>query len=303
MQSEMTKLNIGDISVSCIIPYAGAKRYIQECIGSALKQNFHEIIIVNDSYQKADLAQWNGVSKIRIINLPISIGCPNARNLGVDVCTTSHIVFLDHDDVLADNYLNLILEFIYTYRLRCASGKLKYIGEDSRRVGVSVSNDLGFALPSGFIAEKKLLIEVGGFPDSFSDDFLIFRAIREVTQLRACQDATVLYRIHPNAESSINTKAWMAFNELIPFCDAGQLSLKEANIIAKEYSLHGSVPLGFENIKNSEKSSMCRLVARSAYACWLNRDFKGLTSYSIKILICLPQLFYVVRAKWLSKCK
>jgi len=291
------------MSVSCVIPYAGAKKYIHECISSALNQNFHEIIIVNDGFNKDDLHRWRDVSNIKIINLNESIGCPNARNLGIDACQTSHIAFLDHDDVLSDNYLKNILEFIGLHKLRCASGKLKYIGEDSRRVGVSVSNDPGFALPSGLIAEKKLLNEVGGFPNSLSDDFLIFRAIRAVTHLRACQDATVLYRIHPSAESSTNTKAWMAFNELIPLCDDGQLSLKEANLIAKEYSLSGSVPLGFEKIRNSEKSAIVRLLARSAYSCWLNRDFIGLMSYSMKILSCSLKLFQILRTKWFSKNK
>jgi glycosyltransferase involved in cell wall biosynthesis len=283
---------------SCIIPYAGAKKYIEECINSAIKEKFNEIIIVNDGFNPNDLNQWSNIYNIKIINLKDSIGCANARNLGISFCKTKYIVFLDHDDLFGNGYLAHIISFIEKNQLRCAGGKLYYIAENSSRIGRVLTKNNSFVLPSGFIAEKNLLLEVGCFPDSYSDDLLIFREIKKVTQLAVCSDAIVLYRIHPNAETSKNTKAWMAFNKLIPFYDSGELTLKEANKIAKEYSLKGIAPERFKNIVDCEDTAILRFRARSAYACWLNNDFFGLLIHSYKILAFLPDALRIARSKW-----
>ena len=49
--------------VSCVIPYAGAVRYIAEGVGSAVAQNFGEVLIINDGFDPAQLAAFaNGAS-------------------------------------------------------------------------------------------------------------------------------------------------------------------------------------------------------------------------------------------------
>src|SRR5690349_18018944 len=79
------------------------------------------------------------------------------------------------------------------------------------------------------------------FPDSYSDDLLFFRSVRERVRLTTCPEAGVLYRIHPKAESSLNTKAWWAFNQLLPSYDAGVRQLPEINAIAKDFAVNGVV--------------------------------------------------------------
>jgi len=86
--------------VSCVIPYAGAERYLPEVAGSALAQQFAEVIIVNDGCAPGQLSAVASLPGVRIIHLPKSVGCPNARNVGLKACATSYVVLLDHDDVL-----------------------------------------------------------------------------------------------------------------------------------------------------------------------------------------------------------
>jgi glycosyltransferase involved in cell wall biosynthesis len=284
--------------VSCIVPYAGADKYIAEVVASALAQGFGEIIIVNDGFDPAPLMDVAKMPSIKIIGHAKSLGCPLARNVGLKVAANPYVVLLDHDDILCPGYLSAIMAWVAENRLRCAAATLLYIGESSKRVGSIVSRHPDFFLPSGFFAEASLMAEVGYFPDSLSDDLLFFRAVRRVTKLTTCPTAKVLYRIHPKAESSRNTMAWWAFNQLLPLLDAGTYSLEKANAVARDYAAHGTVPPGLEARFDSYTSAHVRLAARNAYACWLNRDVPGTLRYGGKLLRQLPQMIHLLRYKW-----
>jgi glycosyltransferase involved in cell wall biosynthesis len=284
--------------VSCVIPYAGAVNYIPEVVGSAIAQSFGEVIIVNDGYDPAQLAAFVHAPGIRIVNLAKSVGCPNARNLGIKSCHTPYVVLLDHDDILCAGYFKAMSSWLEENQLRCAAATLRYIGESSRRVGVIVSRDPDFFMPSGFLTETKLLAEVGYFPDSYCDDLLFFGAIRQATRLTTCPDAGVLYRIHPQAESSRNTRAWWAFTQLLPYYYEGSRTLPELNAIAREFSQNGTIPPGMESRLRGEQSAAVRFFSRSAYACWLNRDFPGVARYSFKLFRHMPELSRLAKKKW-----
>lgn len=290
--------NIQPNEVSCVIPYAGAERYLVEVVGSARVQQFHEIIIVNDGCPAAQLDPVAKLPGVRLIHLPKSVGCPNARNLGIRACTTRYLVLLDHDDLLCDGYFPAVAAWMGQHQLRCAAATLRYIGESSRRIGAVVSRNENFFLPSGFISEVSLLAEIGYFQDSIGDDLLFFRAIRRATRLTTCPEAGVLYRIHPRAESSLNTKSWWAFDRLLPCHDHGTHSLAEINDIAKEFARSGKVPASLEEKFRDARSSAARFLARSAYACWLNRDFIGLLKYGFKLAGHLPTATRLAANKW-----
>jgi len=283
--------------VSCVIPYAGAQKYLADVVGSAVRQRFHEIVIVNDGFDPQQLAVVATLPQVRVIHLPQSVGCPNARNLGIKACRTRYVVMLDHDDLLAGGYLPAILSWMGSKGLRCAAATLRYIGESPKRVGAVVSRHPDFFLPSGFCCEVALLAEVGYFPDSCGDDLLLFKAIRKVTTLTTCPEAGVLYRIHPQAESSRNVKLWWAFTRLLPLYEQGRRSLSEINAIARTYTATGEIPAGLETLLADSTSAQTRLLARSAYACWLNRDLPGLVRYAGKIVGHIPELWRLVRVK------
>jgi glycosyltransferase involved in cell wall biosynthesis len=284
--------------VSCVIPYAGAMKYISEVVGSARSQQFGEIVIVNDGFPPAQLEVVAKVPGVRSIHLEKSVGCPNARNLGIRACNTPYVVLLDHDDLLCEGYFEAMSAWIAKHQLRCAAGTLKYIGDNSKRVGAVVSRDSKFFLPSGFLSEISLIAEVGYFPDSYADDLLFFRAIRKATKLTTCPNAGVLYRIHSQAESSRNTRAWWAFMQLLPLYDQGTLALAEINRMAREFANRGVIPAGMESRFSGESLATARFLSRSAYACWLNRDFVSVARYGVNLLKHLPELGRLARKKW-----
>lgn len=294
-------MTIEPSQVSCVIPYAGAEKYLQEVVRSALAQKFREVIIVNDGCPPSQLESVEKLPGIRIIHQPRSVGCPNARNIGLKACATPYVVLLDHDDLLAAGYLEAMLEWVTENGLRCGAATLRYIGESSRRVGALVSRDENFCLPSGFFSELALIKEVGCFPDSYGDDTLFFHAIRKVARLATCPGAGVLYRIHPQAESSRNIKAWWAFSALVSLYYSGARSLAEINTMARDYAASGTIPPGLESRLSNAGAAEARLLGRSAYACWLNRDFPGLARYGFKLLQHIPELTRLIRKKWMAR--
>jgi len=290
--------SISPDDVSCVIPYAGAQCYIGEVLRSAVEQRFHEIIIVNDGCDPGQLAEAARQPQVRIIHLPQSVGCPNARNVGIKACLTPYVVMLDHDDLLREGYLPAMISWVTQHGLRCAAATLRYIGENPARVGALVSRHPDFFMPSGFFSEISLLSEVGYFPDSCGDDFLLFRSIRQVTKLMTCPDAGVLYRIHPQAESSRNTRLWWAFSRLFPLYEQGDLTLAEVNRVAREFAANGAIPGGMESRLSGLGEANARFLARSLYACWLNRDLPGFLRYGVKLLRYLPDSLRLALLKW-----
>ncbi len=284
--------------VSCVIPHGGSATYLKETVVSAVAQQFGEIILVNDGGPPAQLEDTVRLPGVRMIHLERSVGAANARNVGIKACKTPYVVLLDHDDVLCEGYLGAITAWVEKHQLRCAAATMKYIGEYSGRVGVLVSRAPDFFLPSGFLSEISLIAEVGYFRDSISEDILLFREIRQVTKLTTCPDAQVLYRIHPQSGGSSNAKAWWACNRLLPLYHQGKLTLSEVNAIAREFADNGTIPVGLESQLRGESSATARLLSRSAYACWLNRDLIGAARYGVRLLGHVPKLGQLVRRKW-----
>ena len=99
---------------SIIIPVYNCDLYLRDCVNSVLSQNYEniEIILIDDgSTDKSGLicdeyaAQNERVRAYHQKNAGVSA----ARNVGLDMATGTYIVFLDADDILADNNLEQIL--------------------------------------------------------------------------------------------------------------------------------------------------------------------------------------------------
>jgi glycosyltransferase involved in cell wall biosynthesis len=266
-----------------------------------MAQQFGELIIVNDGFPSEQLDFVAATPRVRIIHIQSSVGCPSARNIGIKASKNPYVVLLDHDDVLCEDYLKNITAWVNDNKLRCAAATLNYVGENPKNVGVVVGRGRDFVLPSGFLSEVSLITEAGYFPDSYSDDVLLFRAIRQLTELSTCPDAHVLYRIHPQAESSRNAKAWWAFNQVLPLYLQGDLSLAETNAIAREFAYNGVIPEGMQSRFSNENPAIIRVLSRSAYACWLNRDTIGAIRYGARLVRHLPELVRLARSKWMTK--
>ena len=109
------------IKVSVVIPIYNVEKYLGECVDSVLRQTYKEleIILVDDGspdrcgdicdeYARKD-------SRITVIHKPNG-GLSDARNAGMELASGEYIYFLDSDDYLADNAVELLLKTARKHR-------------------------------------------------------------------------------------------------------------------------------------------------------------------------------------------
>lgn len=106
------------MKVSIIIPVYNTEDYITECIKSLQEQTYTdlEIILVNDGSDDTCSKQLEQLSsqdnRIKLFELPERRGVGAARNFGMSKATGRFIYFLDGDDYLPEQTLELLVKYI-----------------------------------------------------------------------------------------------------------------------------------------------------------------------------------------------
>ena len=160
---------MGLTKLSVIIPCYNDEKYIEECVESVLSQNIDgvEVIIVEDASTDNSLEICRKIEKkhtnIRLLCHENNQGQEQTRNDGLSIIQGEWILFLDGDDVLAPNVLNLLLEkahseldivisrFLYydeltSYETRCGL-KCEEV-YSSKEIAKAIGNDLPWDMVS-----------------------------------------------------------------------------------------------------------------------------------------------------------
>jgi len=101
------------ILVSVIIPAYNAGKYIEKAVQSVLKQTYSniEIIVVNDGSTDNTLDVLSQFSGVKIISTP-NKGVSHARNVGIEASIGEYISFLDADDELEYDAIDVLLKSV-----------------------------------------------------------------------------------------------------------------------------------------------------------------------------------------------
>ena len=99
--------------ISVIVPVYNVEKYLRQCLESILAQTFHdyEAILVDDGSTDSsgilcdDFASRD--ARIKIIHKPNG-GLSSARNTGIDVASGNWIIFIDSDDVISPDCLEIL---------------------------------------------------------------------------------------------------------------------------------------------------------------------------------------------------
>lgn len=114
----MTKKSIADPCVSVIIPVYNASNYLVACLSSVLAQTFQsfEVICINDGSTDRSLEILQDFRKrdarIQILQRKHE-GVSSARNAGLAVARGEFIFFLDADDEILPDTLQLLIERMF----------------------------------------------------------------------------------------------------------------------------------------------------------------------------------------------
>ena len=119
--------------ISVVIAAYNTEKYIAKCLESLQKQTYtdFEVIVVVDGATDKTLMICEEFSKRDRRFIPVyrkNGGLAAARNTGLEKCTAEYVAFVDSDDYVDPNYLELLVKAIQ--RHECDISACGYILED-----------------------------------------------------------------------------------------------------------------------------------------------------------------------------
>lgn len=191
--------------ISICIPVFNQAEYLADAIESALDQTVScEIIVCNDGStdKSLEIAKSYEIKGIKVIN-QINKGLPSARNTLIMNATGEYILFLDSDDILKENAVEVILRAIETTRADIIAPSFKCFGIQNEEITLHPNptlEDFKTANRIGYFSAVKrgVLLEVGGYSPrmyfGYEDFSLWFDLLKRGKKLVTLPDVLVLYR-------------------------------------------------------------------------------------------------------------
>ena len=229
------------MKVSVIIPLYNAELYIGECLDSVLKQTYRdiEVIVVDDGSTDKSLDivkyQYGGDERIIVVSQE-NRGGAVARNIGLAKAAGEYVQFLDADDVLDENKIQIQMDLLKKMQYPkdvLVFSKWTVLGMPLIEMGknqTSIWHDyekpinilVDFSLhqcclpPSVYLTSMSLIKRIGGWNEKLKrnqDGEFFARIINETTSLRFADKALAYYRSTPNSVSKtlslVSADSWI----------------------------------------------------------------------------------------------
>ena len=265
--------------ISVIVPIYNAADSLERCIDSIMKQNYSniEIILIDDCSTDKSLEICKKFSKmdkrINITKNENNMGVSQTRNKGIDISKGDYICFVDSDDYINDNYVEILYNNIKKYNVDLACSLIEKVKMNNPILYKNDNKFLGlFTSYKGYIANKLYKIEIirrnnVRFNENISmcEDLLFnFQYIKQCKNIFCDIYRTYNYQDNHNGLSKsigmkwfdiikvydyiykniINydneTETWLNFNFLIAICEAKMRFriMKKLNYNLEEEKIH-----------------------------------------------------------------
>lgn len=213
--------------VSIIIPVYNGSNYLKEAIDSALAQTYKniEIIVVNDG------SRDNGATEKIVKSYGDRIryykkdngGVATALNLGIEKMTGEYFSWLSHDDMYANQKIELQLNFLMKGKsektiVACNAKTLFDSGIKKRTkinkhafkyIDIFLSSSAVVGLNGcSLLIPKRAFTEVGIFDDSlkFTQDYDLWFRMQKKYNFELLDEPLVISRVHFDQESILNRR-------------------------------------------------------------------------------------------------
>ncbi len=129
------------IKISVIIPIYNGVKYIKSCLESLQKQTLSEfeVILINDGSIDESGQLCNELAKsdkrIKVIHQK-NLGVSNARNKGIDIAVGEYICFIDCDDYIESNYLNVLYNECVNNNVKMSVCSIQSIKENGTSISI-----------------------------------------------------------------------------------------------------------------------------------------------------------------------
>lgn len=124
-----------DNLVSIVIPVYNVEQYLDRCMESVVGQTYTnlEIILVDDGSKDTSSAicdQWGKKDDRILVVHQKNGGLSNARNTGINNASGKWIMFVDSDDVVSSNIVELLMQLAVSQDADIAIGGVKHIFDE-----------------------------------------------------------------------------------------------------------------------------------------------------------------------------
>jgi glycosyltransferase involved in cell wall biosynthesis len=161
MKTDIKHGTVHNPKVSIVIPAYGRARFLTECISSVLNQTVRdfEILLIDDGSPTREIedvaASFPEVTYVRQENKGVS----GARNKGLELSSGEYIVFLDSDDLILEDALQVSVDILDRYpNVAFSHGQAYVIDENSNVVDFWRPCPLKTSKIRGGLEEMKALI-------------------------------------------------------------------------------------------------------------------------------------------------
>ncbi|MDQ0208601.1 glycosyltransferase family 2 protein [Alkalicoccobacillus murimartini] len=212
--------------ISIVIPVYDVEDYLTECVNSIVNQSYSnlEIILVNDKSTDNSGVICDTLAKqdarIKVYHNTINSGLSDTRNLGTNKANGDYIIYIDSDDYISSNMVEVLYDLCIKYKCciaQCAftrDGNMTEPIEDLRDTQIYSGKEMHLGLigkgtsrtmACGKIFKRSLFKEVS-FPSKLihEDEAFIHKVLYRAEQMIVTNEKLYFYRKNP--ESIMNKK-------------------------------------------------------------------------------------------------
>ena len=129
---------MNDILISIVVPVYNSEKYLDDCINSLLNQTYDniEILFINDGSSDNSLNilnKFKSNGRIKIINQKNS-GAFIARKVGILNAKGKYIMFVDSDDYISNNTVEVLVNYIKEYNPDIVKFKFLTFPNESKKI-------------------------------------------------------------------------------------------------------------------------------------------------------------------------
>lgn len=231
----MEMISEEDFLISIVIPVYNAEKYLEQCLNSIKDQTYKnfEVILVNDGsidHSESICMDFVKVDTRFKYFTKVNGGASSARNFGLDHVTGDFITFIDADDWVDENHLEVLINNIKdnnsdmavssikkfdmsnNFHFRMYSNQEKYLlnyNKLNREEFLVILPKLIYASNSYKIAVSKLfkkeLVTNIRFDESiiYEEDLeFFFKLYLNINSISYVDEVTYIYRLHDESSSS-----------------------------------------------------------------------------------------------------
>ena len=235
--------------VSIIVPAYNSERWLVDCCGSVFGQTYPniELIIVDDGSSDGtyDLAieLAYGKPNVHVIHMENG-GVSRARNAGLEAASGAYIAFLDADDILIDNAIEVLYSKLISENAEIAIGWKSNMTSDGMELGcpyepisgvfdgkeglkLSLEDHPSMYAVWGKLYKREAIADVR-FEEgkrAHEDSFFVFECLLKRPRVIVCDNIVIHYRLSENSasRSSFSNK----YNDILYFANQKSSIIKE----------------------------------------------------------------------------